>query len=324
MTGVWQAVSAPADQAFQEVIVPPDFIAVGGGAEGTESPGTLVNVSNNGDPSNTFPRSWLAGVHANSPSGLPLYISPAISWGVGLKIEGVLRDTLRFIVQFPAVSSAPNLSTPVATLSFPVTEVMYPGSVCSIVQCTRTTTSNGTTSGFAPAVPIGGGIHAQTASSPFGQYATGTSPSLTTTCVDFVGCQTKFTGWTAASKDHMNPSPSFVTAQGTTLAKVLTINQTTFHVEVAVAQAQSGFTAHPGSSVSLPDGFALTGVGAMVNWFSAPNRTNPSGSAGNMLWRLKPRPDINGAEAASKDQWISSPATILTSAIGIRLVPGAN
>jgi hypothetical protein len=40
-----------------------------------------------------------------------------------------------------------------------------------------------------------------------------------------------------------------------------------------------------------------------------------------MLWKLLPRPDIAGAEAASKDHSFSSPATVTAYAIGLKLVP---
>src|SRR5262249_13540228 len=92
MTGVWQSTSAAADQAYVEVVVPPDFVAVGGGAEGTESPyGTLVNESLHYNVAQT----WLAAAHSNTPVGLAAQLSPVIGWGIGLKIEGIDRTTLR-------------------------------------------------------------------------------------------------------------------------------------------------------------------------------------------------------------------------------------
>jgi hypothetical protein len=308
MTGVWQAVSAAADQAFQQVVVPPDFVAVGGGAEGTENPGTLVNVSINDGP-----RVWLAGVHANGAG-----TSAATGWGIGLKIEGVPAATLGQIFRSTSVSSSGYQSTPTATVNFPDFDTLYVDSVCSVVVCSS---RNGQGHGFARAVPIGGGIWSQTAQSPYGQFATTTAPVLATTCADFVGCQTKFTGWTTASKEHINPSPSWVVAQGITLPGKLTINGRTLNMQVWMAQTQSGIAAHPNSTASLPSGVALTAVGARVSWRTSPTRLNPSGGAGNMIWRLKPRPDINGAEAASKDQWIPSEGSITTFAIGIKLVP---
>jgi hypothetical protein len=78
--------------------------------------------------------------------------------------------------------------------------------------------------------------------------------------------------------------------------------------------ATSPVAAHPSVVVAgSPGECALTGIGAYVDW-------QTHGTAGNLLWKLKPRPDIAGAEAASKDHTIPSPATITVYAIGIRLV----
>ena len=60
--------------------------------------------------------------------------------------------------------------------------------------------------------------------------------------------------------------------------------------------------------------YALTGVGASVDWQSY-------GWAGNMLWKLVPRPDLDGAEAASKDHGYYSPASVTAYALGVKLVP---
>ena len=53
-----------------------------------------------------------------------------------------------------------------------------------------------------------------------------------------------------------------------------------------------------------------------MNWQTSPT------AAGNLLWDIKPRADLNGAEVASKDQAISSPASITAYAIGMKLVSG--
>jgi hypothetical protein len=120
----------------------------------------------------------------------------------------------------------------------------------------------------------------------------------------------------AESKEHVNSSPWYIVPQMTTVPKVLTINGNTFHVETFVAEGTGTPAAHPSATASLPSDFALTGIGAFVDWKNSPS------AFGNMLWRLKPRSDINGVEAASKDQWFSSPAGITAYAIGMKLVPG--
>jgi hypothetical protein len=304
MTGVWQGTSAAADQAMAQVFVPPDFVAVGGGAEGTESPGTLVSGSYN--PSS--PRSWMGSVHSNTPASVAPQISPVIVSGIGLKIQGIPVATLESMVKFPSGSSYQTSGT--SSEARP--NVRLTG--------TWIGTSLGT-GGDPTAYPqtvavISGGVQAQQASSPNGQYVTATQPVFAQQCYFTGPCEQVVQGWVGASKEHTNPSPWWVTARLTSLPKVLTINGSTFHLETWVSSATSAQLAHPSASAVLPRDFALTGVGAFVDW-----QTSAS-AAGNMLWKLKPRPDMNGADAASKDQWFSSPAAITAYAIGMKLVPG--
>jgi hypothetical protein len=288
MTGIWQANSYPADPAFQTVVVPPDFIAVGGGAEGAELPSGVLVTSSIHDTSGGQgnPQFWSTGVHSN----VPAQTGSALAWGIGLKIQGINNATLRQMVQFPLAlsSSAAHPSvTETANITYPQTTAA-----------------------------IGGGVLADQAASPFGQYVTESAPQVYQQCYSNGTFEQLVSGWTAASKDHINPSPWWVTAQMTAVPKVLTINGSTFHVETWVSNASSDVLAHPDVAVGLPDGYSLTSVGAFVNW-----QTSPS-AAGNLLWRLKPRPDLNGAEAASKDQMFSSPASITAYAIGMKLVAG--
>jgi hypothetical protein len=285
MTGVWQATSYAADPAFQQVVVPPDFMAVGGGAEGAEWPsGVLVTSSIHYSSGNQY---WSTGVHSN----VPVQVGSDTAWGIGLKIEGIKIATLQQITQFPLGLSQGYLAHPSVTLAANVT---YP----------QTTAA------------IGGGVIANQASSPNGQYVTESAPQTWQQCYQNGTFEQLVSGWTAASKDHINPSPWWVTAQMTTLPKVLAINGNTFHVETWVVNASSDVLPHPDASVGLPAGYALTSIGAFVNWDTSPT------AAGNLIWRLKPRPDLNGAEAASKDQMISSPASITAYAIGMKLVAG--
>jgi hypothetical protein len=89
----------------------------------------------------------------------------------------------------------------------------------------------------------------------------------------------------------------------------------TFGVEGFGRGSSSSVAAHPSIVVAGRSGeFALTGVGAYVNWRS-------HGWAGNLLWKVVPRADVAGVEASSKDHAYSSPATIAGYAIGAKLVP---
>ena len=298
MTGVWQATSNPAQQAFQEVVVPPDFVAVGGGAEGTESPdGTLVTSS-----IGTTSFSWLGGARSNTPPRNLPQISPVIAWGIGLKIEGVPLSTLRRIVYFTGGHSTGYQSRPTVTVDL-LDRDIYPQTTATVGGLTQQTA-------------ISGGVQAEQGSSTIGQHVTTTQPLVSRRCYVNGTCEQLVRGWVAASKDHVNPSPWWVVAQMTTLPKVLTINGNTFHVETWVSQATSAQLAHPSATAVLPGDFALTGVGAFVDYQTSPN------AAGNMVWRLKPRADFNGVDAASKDHWFSSPAAITAFAIGMKLVPG--
>jgi hypothetical protein len=65
------------------------------------------------------------------------------------------------------------------------------------------------------------------------------------------------------------------------------------------------------SAAFIASGCALSGCGARVNWTGA----------GNLLWMLKPLAvsGFHGCEAASKDHEVSSPATIRSFAMGVRV-----
>jgi hypothetical protein len=226
-----------------------------------------------------------------------LLTAPVTAFGIGLKIEGIPNSTLRTMVQFPEEGSTgfvphPSVTMTGTSIGFP-DPTAYPQTVAV----------------------ISGGLKAVSASSPGGQYVTTTQPNFTQQCYWENGnCEQVVHGWVFSSKDQVNPSPGFVVGSVTTLPKVLTINGTTFHVETWVSQSTSTVVAHPETTAGLPGGYALTGVGAFVDWQNSPS------AAGNMVWSL--RPAMNGAAAASKDQWFSSPAAITASAIGMKLVPG--
>jgi hypothetical protein len=290
-TGVWMATSAPADPAFQEVAVPPDFVAVGGGVVGAEGPnGVMVTSSqhDNGNLGPAGPQLWSTGVHSN----VPAQTGSATAYAIGLKIQGISRASLQQMVAWPVTQTAPP-GVPHPTLTLMTTASYTPNNIA-----------------------IGGGVQANQASTPLGQYVTQSVPVTSQQCYANNTCEQVVTGWSVASKDHINPSPWWIIAQLTTLPKTLMIGGAPWHVETWVSNATSAVLPHPSTGVSLPPDFALTAVGAVANWQTSPT------AAGNLLWDLKPRPDIDGVEAASKDESIPSPASLTAYAIGMKLVPG--
>ncbi|MCW2859529.1 MAG: hypothetical protein JWP48_1237 [Actinoallomurus sp.] len=113
--------------------------------------------------------------------------------------------------------------------------------------------------------------------------------------------------WKVRSKDHFTPSPCTIDAFSVGLRSSID-GLGTF--ERRVTQKTSRTAAHPFISFSLDDRFALTGIGAEVN-FNEP---------GSLLWKLIPgNGGSQGITAASKDHEVSSPANIDAFAIGIKL-----
>lgn len=85
-TGVWKATSLPGDPAWQQVVVPPDFVAVGGGGEGAEGLLLLDSRHWEGNISPSDPQqSWVAWAQSN----VPPQASPVTGYAIGLKIEGI-------------------------------------------------------------------------------------------------------------------------------------------------------------------------------------------------------------------------------------------
>ncbi|MCO7223354.1 hypothetical protein [Pleionea sp. CnH1-48] len=141
---------------------------------------------------------------------------------------------------------------------------------------------------------IGGGIKVNW--SGYGNLATASYPSNSF-------------GWRAQSKDHS------VSSYATTQAYAIGIRDYIAGVGtigVDINTAGSSYAAHPASSVGVQHGYALTGCGAKVHW----------SGAGNLLWKLKPLTQISqhGCEASSKDHSHSSPATITSYALGIKVL----
>lgn len=125
----------------------------------------------------------------------------------------------------------------------------------------------------------------------------------------FPGPTNSWTSWTARSKDHEVGDPSYLTTYAIGLRRNFRVGTVMLHVDLS----QSSIAAHPTSTASLQQGFALTGGGAEVHWTGA----------GNLLWRLEPvtlqDQETQQFIASSKDQDIDDPSTITTYALGIQI-----
>lgn len=304
-TAVWRKLaSSPRTNSSVTVKVPFDFVVTGGGAVGTESPnGALLYDSAPVDEVDTLDpnraplrRQWRAGALNNSVAE-PMQ---AQVYAIAMKIEGVsIYDLRAWLLRSQSVSPGavanPNITQPVAYAQ----------------------------------VALGGGATAHApdfnTTTPFGQYLTQSAPGvsgfrncdlLTRKCTYIEGV----IDWRVESKDHAISRPGAAQAWLTTLPASLTIGGVAYQVVNQVVYATSGETAHPSVDVSgLKGQFALTGVGASVDWKRFDSFGNLV-SPGNLLWRLQPRPDLGGASVASKDHLFSSPARITAFALGIKLV----
>jgi hypothetical protein len=285
MTGVWTQRSNQFTSPVRQVIaVPGDFVVVGGGVVGNEGPpGALVGLSlPTGDLDK---REWWVGTQDD------IYPEPHDNdaYAIGLKIEGLGIASLRPLISTTLGGSAPNawVSSPTATAPM----------------------ANGT-------VPLGGGVHGR---GPLGsgQYLTQSFPNLMQNFC-YPACEQTYTitGWTGTSKDHGVSVPGEMDAYLIAITGQFSVGSSTWHVVTSVSTATSAEAAHPSIVVAgTPGEYALTSIGAYVDW-------QDYGSFGNLIWKLLPRPDIAGAEVASKDHGFVSPATITGYAIGVKLVPG--
>ena len=290
MTGVWKSVwSVPQGQGgplpggkWEFMEVPTDFVVTGGGAVGAEFPNGafLTNLQQAG--SDVWETTTLQLQSQDA------YIHEAHA--IAMKIEGLTHAELK--------------------------------AATSWIQASGTTAAHPSVSLSAPSgwlVTGGGGL---TSRYLVGQYLTVSAPVLriVIACLPGVsppGCQTVYAadGWRVSAKDHIVASPAHARVEVYLIQPEFIIAGQRYQVAQSVKFATSAVAGHPSVAVSGTQGqFALTGVGASVDWQSY-------GWAGNMLWKLLPRPDIAGAEAASKDHTYSSPATVTAYAIGLKLVP---
>jgi hypothetical protein len=300
--------------------VPNDFVVVGGGVVGTNVPqGVLISRSmRDGD------RAW-RGRTADSSRADGSSAQPYNStiFAIGMTINGLARDTLAQLVRSSYQSAA--------------------------IDAAFSTVRSGMPFGFRL---LGGGAEAMAVAGTGnwgtnGQYLTETAPGLcnggnsgnccSLSANGMLVCSTAFT-WKAASKDHLVSRPGRVKAEVYGMPTSISVAGTNYCVVSNTVSQTSPLAAHPAIDIGgLRGEYALTGVGATVDWSKTFAHTLPLPSgpvypldpvqlqfgAGNLLWKLEPRPDLGGASVASKDHVISSPARITGYATGIKLVPAA-
>ena len=112
--------------------------------------------------------------------------------------------------------------------------------------------------------------------------------------------------WVARSKDHELASPAQIEAWAVALYDPGN------GWEVHIAEATSTSAPHPTTSVTLPEGYTMTGGGARANWEHGGSLLTASYPNGTRTW-----------EARSKDHRVSDPATLTVYVIGIRPLNGA-
>jgi hypothetical protein len=300
-TGIWSSQTTNPQRVQQNIIgVPWDFVLVGGGALGTNYPsGALISkMAPDGDLQNREWRVLTQDAIVSQPHNNE-------SFAIGMKIEGVTIANLRNLVVWNSGGSDPSNPNGIPHPTAQVAPL----------------------NGF-PAI-LGGGVKAFANAYPqTGQFLTASSPipAVYGFCWwwwggGFGGCSESSgaTGWYAASKDHGASAPDGMSVFLSSMPDTISVNTPSgprnFRVETFARGVTSGVAAHPSIVVDGRSGeFALTGVGAYVDWQS-------HGFYGNLLWKVVPRADIAGVEASSKDHAYSSPATITGYVLGVKLVP---
>jgi hypothetical protein len=270
------------------VVVPMDLVLVGGGAVGAEYPSGAL-ISTMVPTADLEKREWWVVTEdalTPQPHDNETYV-------IGMKIEGVSLTTLRSLVSWRYSTST--------TAAHPSGQVVPP-------------------SGFEAI--LGGGARTFTPYPYTGQFLTASTaiPAVYGLCWQGVcGESLGATGWHTESKDHGISAPGSVTAWVSSMPTSVQVSTPsgphTFQVQTFGRGVVSGVAAHPSIVVAGRSGeFALTGVGAYVDW-------QDYGWAGNLLWKVMPRADVAGVEASSKDHAYSSPATIQGYVLGVKLVP---
>jgi len=284
MTGVWKVGWLDVDPEVR------------GGEPQCDLPGDFVITGGGAVGAETPNGAMLTRAFANhnvwnswSQQLLSLDIYSHTGYGIGLKIEGLLQGDLRAARQrFVEVDSGrQSRATAIVPAGWQV---------------------------------VGGEAYASSGVPLNHQFLTADAPvvRVTSGCLEFdPSCRPVFAidGWTAASKEHLVSADGFLLTGAYALPVELTIEGSRYSVAPCVSASTSAVAQHPSVAVAgSPGECALTGIGAEVDW-------ERHGSAGNLLWKLLPRPDIAGVEASSKDHTIPSPATLTAYAIGIKLVP---
>ena len=117
-----------------------------------------------------------------------------------------------------------------------------------------------------------------------------------------------WTSWHARSKDQEIPETCTITAFAISIPKTLTVNNVTLGtLKLSVIDITTDVEPHPHGTAVLPDGFVLTGGGALVHWTGA----------GNLLWQLEP--NLGAFTAGSKDHDAPDPSTLTPFALGVQL-----
>lgn len=330
-TAVWR-LDAPSPLPTQRLALalPSDFVAIGGGVQGQAGAAaglvfesTNPSVRGNGTGSCATFRCWWGGTSESGVSA-PHFTT---TFAIGLRIQGiesydllrllrVATDTPRPWVPWPA-GKQPNVPQGavlgLASATFVDADKRQPVSDRSVV--------------------LGGGVTA----SPIGfegrprRFVTTSAPMVEPSspdCVEYRDCKpgTPVIGWTVESLDSvaapLNAAvtvdliamPESITVQWPPFTPARTLRATTTHMSAA-----SPVAVGPGVDVSaLPAGFALTSVGARVDWCCHTPYYYPA-APGNFLWRLEPRAEIRGASASAIDPPWKSFASVTTYAVGVRL-----
>jgi hypothetical protein len=293
-TGVWKAATTSLQHwNYEYVTTPADFVAVGGGAMGVETPvGALVVAATPGKLlGNSDYRSWLV---RTSEGGNAVQLHVTTGYVIGMHIEGINPLDLAKLVQISYASSATS-ANPSAT-------------------------ATPSTSGM---VVIGGGVEASApvhaVGTGLGQFLTASAPVASSiyqcyTSTSGFFCNTVASGWYGESKDHVISDPGWVAVQVLALPSSITVGGATYQVVSSLISQTSIRDEHPSTDVAgLRGDYALTSIGAVANWHVFP-------AMGNLLWQVEPREDLGGASVASKDHVVVSPATITGYALGIKLI----
>jgi hypothetical protein len=293
-TGVWKAATTTlAHWNSLYVSAPADFVAVGGGAMGVETPvGALINGAAPGKVfGNSDYRTWLV---YTSEGGNATQLHVTTGYVIGMHIEGIAAQDLANLIKNTPVANATSNANPSATAT-PAAGLVVIG---------------GGTQAWAPTHAFGTGLgQFLTASAP---VANGINQCYKSQSQGFF-CTTVASGWYGESKDHIISDPGSVIVQVLALPSSLTIQGTTYLVASSLISATSIRDEHPSVDVSgLRGDYALTSVGAVANWHTFP-------ATGNLLWHVEPREDLGGASVASKDHVVVDSTTITGYALGIKL-----